>query len=72
MCSSEPGDFARALAPISGHRHLPVWCSCILESLCSSMLLKSLGLSGLQGTETISNKVLLMGIQSILRKSGQG
>lgn len=50
----------------------PGWRSCTCESLRASMLLSSLGLSGLQGTETSSTSELFISIQRQSKKWGQG
>lgn len=50
----------------------PGWCSGTCESLRTSMLLSSLGFSGLQGTETSSTRDLFISIQRQPKEWGQG
>lgn len=70
MHSSERSDFTMALPQIMGCLETNpgallqrVWCSRTFEILSASVLLSSLGLCGLQGTETASIKELLIRIQ---------
>lgn len=70
MHSSERSDFTMALPQIMGCLETNpgallqrVWCSRTFEILSAGVLLSSLGLSGLQGTETASTEELLIRIQ---------